>query len=264
MTTMAMEEARHSTDGDLVRLLDDEAGFGDAQVAAHVNACAACRSRLESLRRRSTLFSEMLAAADPPPVDPPRVRPPFDQLALARASRRPRRAIWSHAGLRAAAGILLVAGVAAATPARTWILERVARLRGAVERDRGAIVQALTPRPDSTPSSAVFFTVASDVLVIRLEARQAAGTLELIAGREPRSSAQVLRGASGEVLLVLPSELRIRNTSRSVASYRIVLSVDIRRVRVDAGGDRAGETSFDVTPETRRVISLGRAGAAAR
>jgi hypothetical protein len=258
MTTMTTEEARHSTDGELVRLLDDEFESGDADVATHLNTCAACRSRLETLRRRSTLFSEALAAAAPGPVDAARVRPPFERLHADGARRRRRRTIWSSAALRAAAAILLLAGVAAATPARAWILERVARLRGAAtSSEQRAPVLAPTPRPALEPSSAVFFTPASEVLVIRLEARQAAGALEVIAGPEPRSSAQLLGAVSEEAFLVLPSELRIRNTSRSVASYRVVLSAGIRQVRVVAGGGASPqETAFDVGPETRRVFAL--------
>jgi hypothetical protein len=96
--------------------------------------------------------------------------------------------------------------------------------------------------------------------VIRLESPQVSGTLELIGGREPRSSAQILSGANGEAFLVLPSELRIRSTAASVASYRIVLSADIRRVRIEASGDWVGATSFDVTPDIRRIIPLSRRG----
>jgi hypothetical protein len=259
---MTSEDARHSTDGDLVRVLDDEVGPEDAAAAAHVRSCAACRSRLESLRRRATLLSEALAAADPPPVDRARIRPSPDLLALSAARRGARRRPrWSHAGLRAAAALLLVAGVAAATPARAWLLERVARLRGSPEPIKpGTVAQAPAPRTEAAAASAVFFTPGSELLVIRLEAQQAAGTLELIAGRDLRSSAQILAGASGEALLVLPSELRIRNTPGSVASYRIVLSSEIRGVRVRIGGDRGEETSFDVTTETRHLIPLGRAG----
>jgi hypothetical protein len=262
MTTMATEDARHSPDGDLVRLLDDEAGARHAELTAHVTTCPACRSRLESLRRRSTLLTEVLTAADPPPVDRTRVRPPFEQLRPSRAGRvARRRAIWSHPGLRAAAGVLLLAGIAAATPARAWILDRVARLRRDAPSDRAAQVQAPTPLAEPAPSSAVFFAPASAELTIRLQARQADGSIELIAGRESRSSAQVLTNASGEGFLVLPSELQIRNTPGSVARYRIVLSAAIRRVRVDAAG--AGTTFLEVTPDGHYVVPLGRSGRAA-
>jgi hypothetical protein len=265
MTIMMTEEARHSTDGELVRLLDDEVGPGDADVATHLKTCAVCRSRLETLRRRSTLLSEALAAADLGAVDTARLRPQFERLRAGSARHRARRSAWSSVALRAAAAVLLLTGVAAATPARAWILERVARLRGAaVKGERPAPAQAPTPRPAAEPSSAVFFTPASEVLVIRLEARQATGTLEVIAGPEPRSSAQLVGAAAEEAFLVLPSELRIRNTSRSVASYRVVLSAGIRQVRVvTGGGTSAQEVVFDAGPQTRRMITLGPARPAA-
>ena len=258
MTTMATEEARHTTDADLVRLLDDEVPVDDAGAAAHVKSCGACRARLESLRRRSTLLSEALATADPPMPDVARLRPPLDQLSLERVRRR-RRSVWSQAWLRAAAAVLLLAGVAAATPARRWVLEQVARLRGTARET----VPTTVPLPQPVPrapaaSSAVLFTPAGDELTITLVARQAAGTLELIAGQEPRSSAEVTSEPSGEAFLVLPSELRIRNSAASRASYRVVLSTALRRVRVRIGDDAARETSIELTPATRRTIDLGR------
>jgi hypothetical protein len=266
MTMLTADGARHSTDADLVRLLDGEAVHGGAAVSAHVKACGACRSRLEMLQRRSTLFTEALIAADAPPVHRDRVRPPFEQLTMARGGAAPRwHSIWSQRRLRAAAGLLLLAGIAAATPARAWILERVARLRG-TEGPAGQRVP-MVPAPAREPTlpqpTAVLFTPASAELTVRFLARQAGGTLELIAGRGSRSSAQILTNANGESILVLPSELRIRNSPGSLASYRIVLSATVRRVHVESGAEQTEATSLEVTPDGRYVIPVGRATRAA-
>src|SRR3712207_64399 len=107
MPMTATNEVRHSSDGDLVRLLDDETGAESAGVSAHVRACGACRARLDVLRRRSTLFTEMLAAVDGPRPDPARLRPPARRQAGVDTS--PIRRIWSHPALRAAAAVLLLA-----------------------------------------------------------------------------------------------------------------------------------------------------------
>jgi hypothetical protein len=251
-----MESQRHATDGDLVRLLDAEAA-PSGELAVHVAECRECGDRLSQLRRRSERLAAELRATDLPPVDPARIRPPLDQVSLARLRGRRRAiALWSRPGLRAAAALLLLAGVAAASPAaRGWIMERVSRLRGAAPR-----MEPTPPRREggARVGARVWFTPTDDELVIRFETRQAGGTLELVAGDEPRSSAQIVGDASDETLLVLPSELRIRNTSGSVASYRVVLSPSVRHVRVDAGDSAHGGMPVDVTPGMRRVISLGR------
>jgi hypothetical protein len=253
-----MESQRHATDGDLIRLLDaDMAASGE--LAAHVAECRECGDRLSQLRRRSERLAAELRATDLPPVDPARIRPPLDQVSLARLRRRRRAvAVWSRPGLRAAAALLLLAGVAAASPAaRGWIMEGVGRLRGATRPAPRIDPAPPHKQPGTGVGARVWFTPTDDELVIRFETPQAGGTLELVAGDEPRSSAQIVGDASNESLLVLPSELRIRNTSSSVASYRVVLSPSVRHVRVDAGDSAHGGTPVDVTPGMRRVIPLG-------
>jgi hypothetical protein len=69
-------------------------------------------------------------------------------------------------------------------------------------------------------------------------------------------------GAHGEAFLVLPSELRIRNATSSLADYQVMLSPTVRHLRVQFGdaGARA-TTTIDVTPGMRQIIQLGpRAG----
>ena len=266
MSTLTTDEARHASDGDLVRMIDGETGPSDADLAAHVTGCASCGARLELLRRRTEHLRQTLAAATPPLLDAGRLRPPSDQLALARAlASRRRKPLWSHAGVRAAAAILVLAGIVAATPARAWILERVSRLRADATRVEGG--RRVPPPPTAAPqapASTVWFTPAEDELVIRFDARPTRGTLELLAGDDPRSSAQVVAGAGGEAFLVLPSELRIRNAAGSVADYRVVVSPRVRRVRVLTGDQPSGGTTIDVTPEMRRVIPLAGAGRGTR
>jgi hypothetical protein len=103
----------------------------------------------------------------------------------------------------------------------------------------------------------VWFHPGDDELVIRFEAQPRAGTLELSAGQDPRASAQIVAGAGGEAFVVLPSELRVRNTAGSVADYRVVLSPRIRRVRVVVHDETFRAVTVDVAPAMRRVIALG-------
>jgi hypothetical protein len=105
----------------------------------------------------------------------------------------------------------------------------------------------------------VRFASESDDLVIRFAVRPAAGALFIAGGQEPRSSAQIVSGARGEAFLVLPDELRIRNTVGSVADYQIVLAPTVQRVRVRVGDAAGGEiATINVAPGTQQTIALAR------
>jgi hypothetical protein len=161
--------------------------------------------------------------------------------------------------MRAAAAILLLAGVAAASPARGWILERVL-WHGSEPTTPHRVVtdQPPQPVPEQIAGSIVRFAPESDELVIRFAVRPAAGSLTLVVGEDVRSSAQIVSGARGEAFLVLPSELRVRNAPGSLAVYQVMLSPAVRHVRVELGvGDLTEIASVDVTPGMRRVIQLG-------
>jgi hypothetical protein len=116
---------------------------------------------------------------------------------------------------------------------------------------------------ETSAGSIVRFAAESPELTIRFHARPAAGALLIIAGDDSRSSAQIVSGAHGEAFLLLPNELRIRNTTRSIADYRIVLASTVRRLRLRIGDTAGSETvAMDVTPELRRTIELAARGGA--
>jgi anti-sigma factor RsiW len=254
-----MESRQHATDGDLVRLLDSETTAADADLAGHVAECQECGARLARFRLRSERVAAELRATDVPSVDAARLRPPFDQASVARRRRRRwAAALWSRPELRAAAALILIASVAAASPAaRGWILDRVARLRGATPAPRSE------PRPSEqgtggTVGARVWFEAPTgEELVVRFDAQPAGGTLALGVTDDDRASAQVIARARGEGFLVLPGELRVRNTGTSVADYRITLPPGVRRVRVHVGPAETGPILVDVAPGATRVILLG-------
>ena len=257
---VTMNADHHITDGELVGLLDGEAGAGRREVEAHVDTCPVCTARLAQLQQRSTQFSKRLGAVDLPLVDRARLFPPPAQVAHAR-HRGPRR-LWSHVGFRAAAGVLLVAGIAAASPARGWILDRVMGRRSLVtpgERRSPTLAPARIPAQGS--GSIVRFGAESDELLVRFAVTPAAGTLTVVGGTDSLSSAQIISDAHGEGFLVLPNELRVRNDSDSRAGYQMILAPAIRRVLVQIGdvGSRQA-TSVQVAPGVRHVIQLGSAG----
>jgi hypothetical protein len=257
MATATMTAERHGTDGELIGLLDGDVDATRSTIGAHVDTCAACTARLTVLQQRADRLSDLLAMTEPPRIDRARLLPASDRLASALRRAR-RRAFWSP-GMRAAAGLLLLTGVAAASPARGWILDRVS-WRRAEPPLRVHPVAPRTPVPESgqAAGSIVRFAPDSDELVIRFAVRPAAGSLTLVAGDDVRSSAQVVSGAHGEAFLVLPSELRVRNAPGSLAGYQVILTPAVRRVRVELGvGDVTEIANVDVTPGMRRVIQLG-------
>jgi hypothetical protein len=128
-------------------------------------------------------------------------------------------------------------------------------LRAAVAEGERARLHTLQARPRSEPGKRTGCT-ASD----RNRPTCSAGTFELSAGEDPRASAQIAAGAGGEGFVVLPSELRVRNTAGSVADYRVVLSPRIRRVRVVVRDETFRAVTVDVAPAMHRVIALGFTG----
>jgi hypothetical protein len=255
MVTMTAEQ--HGTDGELIGLLDGGVDATHSMIGAHVDTCAVCTARLAVLQQRADRVSDVLAMTEPPRIDRARLLPASDRLVSAHRRAR-RRAFWSP-GMRAAAAILLLAGVAAASPARGWILDRVPwRGEKSIPPDRGLTDRVPQPIPEQVAGSIVRFAPDSDELVIRFAVRPAAGWLTLVVGEDVRSSAQIVSGARGEAFLVLPSELRVRNAPGSLAVYQVMLSPAVRRVRVELGvGDVTQIATVDVTPGMRRVIQLG-------
>jgi hypothetical protein len=259
MTTMGAE--RHSTDGDLIALLDGERGSYQRDVEAHVDSCAVCSGRLAQLQHRSARLSAALRAVEPTVRDRPLLLP----LRLSSDAHRRhevRQAVWSRSGVRAAAAVILLAGAAAASPARGWILDRVAgRSAQPAPREPNADPYSRVPTPESLAGSIVRFASESNELLIRFDVRPAAGALVIVSGDDTRCSAQIVSGARDEAFLVLPNELRIRNSTGSVADYQVVLAPTVRRARVRFG-DRTDSAiaTIDMTAGTRQTIELARRG----
>jgi|GEM_PF-1398604 len=253
----------HLEDGELLCLLDGEAeavARGDAE--AHLEACAACRGRMERFRTRRERLASLLASADfspPVPMTPPstvllsEAGPTAGEAATARAGAKviPLRGRPAPAGrrvdrpwLRAAAAVLLLAAaVAVATPARAWIAQWVGRQWSQLAHGgRSAPAPppaAPAPAPPAAPqaSAQVRFVPAGSELRVEVAHAQRAGTLTLVPVAGTAALAEVL-GAQGVELLVVPSGLRIRNAANDAAGYRIQVPEGVRRVRVRVGAGR--------------------------
>jgi hypothetical protein len=79
------------------------------------------------------------------------------------------------------------------------------------------------------------FVPTDTALVIRFNQRQSRGALLLKVADSDRISAQAVGGTAAEEMVVLPGQLRVVNTSSSVADYRVTVPTSVRAVRVMIG-----------------------------
>lgn len=232
-TTIHLTPGSHVPDGALVALLDGERLPADNRFRAHMDGCGYCAARLETMRRRGEGVSAALAATDAGPGDAAPLRA---RLASRSAPATP--TWWRHPAARAAAGILLAAGIAAATPIGRTV---VAAARDLMRESRPATAPEAAPPEGAGPrapsvGTRVAFAPGGRSLTIRFAVRQAQGTVEVVPDDTHRASAQITAGAENEELLVLPGELRIVNSASSTASYRITAPPALQ-VIVIAGAD---------------------------
>lgn len=233
-------------DGDLVRLIDGEAT--DA-VRAHVAACGSCTARVQAMRVRLTRLSALLRDVDV--ATPSFATPDGATPRLVRVER------WISRLWRLAAAVVLVAGLAV-SPLGAWVATQLARVTAALTSDRDAASPA---SPDAAPepegrATVVYFQPAGAELTVRLDARPSGGTLSV--DRADRASAQIVRAHAGESLVVLPSELRIRNTSASSADYLLTFPASVHTLRVRVDGEPASrDVILDLSATPRHTVSLG-------
>jgi anti-sigma factor RsiW len=204
----------HVEDGALVRLLDGENADGErAEVETHLSDCGRCAARLQELSRAAAALTDALRAADAPA---PRARP------------APR---W---GLRAAAALLVLAGVGGAVrPVRAWIIQRAEALWDAVAGRNGSAIRP--GAPGVAPLASVAFAPSGDELTVEVTGHQGGGVLRIETVEGDTVAAIVRDGSGVEDLVVLPSGLRIVTGPTSRATYVIRIPAQLARVRVLVG-----------------------------
>jgi hypothetical protein len=255
MTTNSQAaNGRHANDGELLALLDEQPMPERSRLDTHVAQCEACASRLDRLRMASGRVASAVASIDTPPLDVTRMQ---RRLATVRSPRP--MATNSGSAWRAAAVVVLAAGVAAASPLRGWVVRHVRTPAPSAPVLPSS--QAATPSPAPAANSAagavVWFAAQGSDLVIRFDAIPAAGTLDLSQSSDRQASAQIAAGGNGESLLILPGELHVRNTKGSTADYRVTVPTDVHSVRLVAG---TTSRSIDVTRKSPERIRLDASG----
>jgi hypothetical protein len=217
----------HLAEHDLVRLLDEELGGGNAALAAHLDLCAACTERRDVLERRSMRLREALAAADPAP----RVLALHPDALVRPTVRRP-----AYAWRAAAAFAVLLVGSLAVPPVRAWIAQRAGAIMDlASGRHRPtAAAPVRAPVPPDTAGRLTFAPVGPQ-LVLEVASRQAAGVLVVETVADTAISALVVGEREAAELTVLPGGLRVRNTRASTASYLVAVPLLLEEVAVRIG-----------------------------
>lgn len=268
MMTTSLAEG-HLSDGDIVRLLDEELDPGErARVEAHVTACEECSRRVRGIRRRSARLGELLRSSDweapPAPVAVPVTAPEVsrDELARRRARRERERRTAPAPWLRAAAIVAVLLGVGiVATPLRAvvadWLETQWERIVAPGGREAPAAEPSAAPA-EPAPGSRVQFVPQGSVFTLEVAARQAGGAVELARSDARQAVAEQVGGGTPADLLVLPSGVRIENDPASSASYRVVVPEHVRTVRVRVGDAPAMVLSAEEIAGGERVELGGR------
>jgi len=245
------DSARHLSDGDIVALIDGERRLSAGADERHLAQCDVCRERRNRFSEYSSDIREDLSSVSIPIVDESAFRA---RVAEGLKHSRPRGSArrypaWSAA---AAAIVLATAAAAATSPARDWLRS----LFDSRRVTQSAPAQPPIPRPAAPElsGSSVSFAATGAVFTVRLDATPLSGGLVARPAKDDNITATVVSGAGtgGDALVVLPGELRIRNTSAARASYRLDLPRTITRLRLIIADrvayDGSPSTSIDLVP----------------
>ena len=220
--SMDMEDTHVATE-ELLRWIDGELPDESARAtAAHVDACAECRARVDVLREVSTTLAE---AAREIPVPASLAEAP--RLAMRAHTRRatPRRRMLVGAGLFAACALALVAQPLRQRLARAFGDERQVDARAAV----------------SAPSAAAAPEARETVLGVA--PRSATFAVEVASAR-PGDSIHVIAGAGREVTVhvpagaavwSMPDGVRLAHERGGAVGYRLEVGAGVQSVRVRRG-----------------------------
>jgi hypothetical protein len=211
-------------------LHDGEIGLELDARRRHVARCADCQARLAVIVADAQRVRESLAVILIPRLDADAVR-----ARMAAAGARPTVRWWRRPIVQAAAALVILTVAAAASPARHWLRARFGRATQEITLQQSPGAPAPAPRPLS--GATITFPASGPTFTVRLDVSPVAGSLVVEVTSANQISAQVASGAGtgGDAMVVLPSELRVHNTTVSRASYRISIPSGVTRVVVVVG-----------------------------
>lgn len=253
---MTTRQEAHVTDAEIIALLGSDDDVADqSSIDAHLRACSACAGRVAVISNQWNGFVGLLADTEPLIS---RERLPGT---LAEVQRR-RRGHRHQAQLRWAAGIILLVGIAFATPVRAWITDWVAQQWAAVAGSPQASDPPLTA--ESAPGNAPLpqirhglqFRPAGDEFTLVFDAPQPQGTVTIAVGNSPDAYIEVIGQGKPDPMMVFPTSLRVRNATSSARSYKLTLSPNVQLIRLQVRGEAIAEISTRQLGSNSRTIQL--------
>ncbi|MFQ5705555.1 MAG: anti-sigma factor family protein [Gemmatimonadales bacterium] len=244
MILIVTEDNRHVDDGDLIRLHDGECDPAEERlIRNHLAGCSRCRDNAEELAQLAQGFSSALRELEEPeplPIGWYRAARGSARGGLLGRVKRSRRSAWVVTAVVAILAVTLTV-----TPARAWVLGRLAALKSLMVHATPESVEQ-----GQRASSLVSFVPTSGQFLIDVTRTQPGGTLSIVVDTVIAASARILGGAGKEEMMVLQAGFRIRDNASSRASYefRLPRSLELVEVRV------AGKTvvRYDVTEMAER------------
>jgi hypothetical protein len=228
---------RHVSDGVLLALHDDEHGEQLDAGRAHVDHCDDCKARLVEIAGQASRLRESLASIPVPQVSEQSFR---RRVAAARARRVV--PLWRRPVWQAAAAVVVLTAVAAASPVQQWLRRHLEQPSTTVRTSPPLTTAPTAPTVQSTERSGatVSFAPAGSDFTVRFDSVPDAGVVTVERTAAAEISARVVGGAGtgGDAFVVLPRELGVRNATSSRASYRIALPVTVTRLRVIVAGQQ--------------------------
>lgn len=219
----------HLTDGALLALHDGERGADMDIGRAHVERCYECRARMNAVAVNARQVRRALSSISIPSMSAEALRRRIETARARRTLPISRRATWL-----AAAAVIVAVGVAAASPLRDWIRRYIEHPTDQIRPAGSAFRAAPDTQSVDRAGATVSFAATRSDFTLRLDSVPDFGRViaERAAGNEIFAHVVSGAGTGGDAMVVLPGELRVRNSTSARASYSVSLPSMVTRLRV--------------------------------
>jgi hypothetical protein len=216
----------HLGEETIQRVLNGELEHSEESRAhLHLGECAECRARVEVASQEEKETHELLRSLDHPA---PAVRA---EAIAARAQQRPR-----HGGMRRAAGILVVVGLAGAayalpgSPLPQWAASALSWIRESIGVAPATAPDAV-PKDSGSPMSGIAVSPGKNLVIVFVSS-QSEGNARVSLSEE---SDIVVRGPSGSATFTSEPERIVVHNEGSTQSYEIAVPQNAPRVEIRVG-----------------------------
>jgi hypothetical protein len=222
----------HLEDDEVMRAVDAPLEHDEAvRIHEHLAACTVCARRMEQLRTRQKRLSSLLQETD---FVTPAAAPPVDVIDIGAMRARRQRPLMQRTWLRAAAGVVLLLGVALTmTPLQAivvdWLREQWSRLT----QQEQVTVPGDAPAP-APLGPEITFAPSGPAFRVAFASSQAGGTLTVRRGTAAGITARASQ--AGVELLSLPDELRVLNDQSMAGNYEFIVPASVTQVTIVVAG----------------------------